>query len=78
MENTNKTFEPIYKVFAKRITEVRQQQSITQKELARRARLPLSSVREIEKADRFDDEISFCLLNRVAKALDVHPAELIE
>jgi len=63
--------------FGARIKVMRENLSLSLEELARRAKLPVTTVRELEANQLSDQHIHFLMLNQLGKALDCHPAELL-
>lgn len=62
-------------IFGKNITRLRQEKSFSQDDLAARCRLTKSSISVIENGNR---NFSFSTLIALAKALKVHPKELLD
>ena len=62
-------------IFGRNITRIRREKSLSQDDLAARCRLTKSSISVIENGNR---NFSFSTLMALAKALKVHPKELLD
>lgn len=66
---------PIEELVGDRVRQLRQERALSQGELARRAKVSVSIVHAIEHASR---STTIKTLGRIAEALDVRPADLLE
>jgi len=63
------------KKFGKGIAELRRQRGFTQEELAQRCGVHRNYLSRVERGDT---NVSFTVMNRIAKALKVHLSELLK
>lgn len=66
---------PILKKFGDRVRKIRLEQNFSQEDLGARAKLHRTYIGMIERGEK---NITLLNIEKIAKALDIHPADLLD